>query len=553
MIQSYGSNGLFHKAALLMREMLSVGFSPSQAAMINMLKAVTDAAALEMGQQIHALLVKSRELSLEDVRLSTALIDMYVRCGSMDEAINVFDHANERNAASWTAMIAGNGMDLRIALSTALLEMYLKCGDANSARSLFDEMPERDVMCWTVMISGYSQANFFNEAFELFGQMKDLGIRPNGIMMVNLLFLCAEAGALDRGRQLHAIIDQQGIKMDVVLATALVDMYAKCGEMEEAFKAFNGANDADVCMWNALLNGMAMNGDGREAIELFSEMVAAGIKPNEITFVGLLKACSHSGLVEEGRRFFERMSIEFGLVPRVEHYGCIVDLHSRAGLLDEAHEIIRKMPVSPNVVIWGSLIAACRVHGNLKLGEIAAREILKLEPENVGYRVLLSNIYAAQGRWDEVAEVRTRVKAGGRKKAPAMSSIEVNGAIHGFVIGDASHPQAEEIHAMAAEMQRELKRAGHVTNTSVVLLNVEEEEEKASSLCFHSEKLAMAFGLISTKPRSPLRIVKNLRICEDCHAATKLLSEIYGRVIVVRDRNRYHHFSGGSCSCGDYW
>ncbi|KAK8952233.1 Pentatricopeptide repeat-containing protein [Platanthera zijinensis] len=604
MIKSYGRSGLYQESIGLMIEMLSAGVNPTEVAVINMINVLADASELEMGRQVHAVLMKKSEFIPPGVNISTALIDMYAKCGCREMARSVFDRADDRSTASWTAMIDGyarsgdlqiavelfgrmaddnvrpneitvlslisscglykkiwlgrwlhayilrHGLEMQVTLATALLDLYCRCGDNKSARALFDGMRE-DTSSWNVMISGYSQQNRFNEAFELFNQMKDLEMKPNGIAMASLLSLCADAGALDRGRSLHAFIQQRGIKMDVVLATALVDMYAKCGEMEKASILFNGTDDKDVCMWNAMLNGLAMNGCGEEAIRVFSDMNEAGIRPNGVSFVGILKACSHTGLVAEGKQFFRGMELEYGLVPRVEHYGCLVDLLGRAGLLHEAHDTIRRMPVAPNVVVWGALMAACKMHKNLNLGELVAKEILKLDDQNVGCNILLSNIYAAHGRWNDVAKVRRTVNDGGLRKDPGVSSIELNGTVHEFVMGDASHPQIREIHEMIGEMKRELKEAGHVADTSVVLLNVG-EEEKESALCFHSEKLAIAFGLISTEPRAPLRVVKNLRVCGDCHAATKILSRIYGRIITVRDRNRYHRFAEGSCSCGDY-
>lgn len=249
---------------------------------------------------------------------------------------------------------------------------------------------------------------------------------------------------------------------------------------------------------------------------------------------------------------FHRMACDFGLDPKVEHYGCMVDLLGRAGLLEAALEMVAGMPVAPNIVVWGALLAACKVHKNPEIGDVAARELLKLEPRSTGYNVLISNLYASEKRWKDVAELRTTMKDSGIRKVPGMSSTELNGVVHDFVTGDLLHPETKKIYMMVDEMQRKLKQAGHQVDTSVVLLNVD-DEEKENALNYHSEKLAMAFGLISTAPGTPLRIVKNLRVCDDCHAATKLLSKIYDRVIIVRDRNRFHRFSKGSCSCKDYW
>ncbi|CAD5196531.1 unnamed protein product [Musa acuminata subsp. malaccensis] len=606
MIRSYAWCKLFDEAIELVREMLRSGIRPSEVAIINMLNLFADVGEFTKGRPVHTYLIKNSARESPSVNATTALIDMYVKCGSISAARRVFDRMEEKSTASWAAMIAGfirsrdmgtamelliemrhnhvfpneitmlslviecgsignlelgkwlhayilrNGFKMSVALGTALVDMYCKCRDLWSAREMFDLMDGKDIAVWTAMIAGYAHTNCIKEAFDLFTQMKDANIKPNEITMVNLLSLCSEAGALDRGRWIHACIDKQGIEMNVVLTTSLVDMYAKCGDINAAYAVFTQTTDRDVCMWNAMINGLAMNGYGEETISLFMEMEKVGVRPNNVTFIGVLRACSHSGLVEEGKQFFSCMEHDYGLVPKVEHYGCMVDLLGRAGHLVEAHELIRRMPNEPNVIIWGALLAACKVHKNPKLGELAAKELLKLEPHSSGYNILLSNIYAIDRRWSEVAEVRKSMKDTGIKKMPGMTAIEVNGVVHEFVMGDASHPQSKKIQAMLSEMQEKLKRAGHVADTSGVYLNID-EEEKETVLNYHSEKLAMAFGLISTPPRTPIRIVKNLRVCDDCHAATKLLTQIYGRVIIVRDRNRFHRFCEGSCSCQDYW
>ncbi|KAL6139331.1 hypothetical protein ACLB2K_064608 [Fragaria x ananassa] len=402
------------------------------------------------------------------------------------------------------------------------------------------------------MISAYSRANQTNQASELFARMKDSGVRPNQVTMVSLISLCGEVGALDLGKWVHSYINQQRIEVDVILRTALVDMYAKCGEIDVALRLFSKAINRDSQMWNVMITGLAMHGCGKQALELFEEMQRQGVKPNDITFIGLLHACSHAGLVADGKKIFEKMVHEFGLAPKVEHYGCMVDLLGRAGKLVEAHKLIKIMPLEPNAIVWGSLLAACKTHKSPNLAEVAARQLLKLEPQNCGYNVLMSNIYAASNKWVDVAGVRKAMKDQGTKKEPGLSSIEVKGAVHDFMTGDKTHPQTRKIYEMLAEMNKKLKEAGYTPNTSVVLQNID-EEEKETALNYHSEKLAMAFGLISTAAGTPIRIVKNLRVCDDCHTATKLLSKIYSRVMIVRDRNRFHHFIDGSCSCGDYW
>ncbi|KAK6915364.1 Pentatricopeptide repeat [Dillenia turbinata] len=519
MIRSYGKSRLLDEALDLIRDMHFVQIRPSEVAMISMM--------LEEN-------VVPNEISM---------LSFVIECG--------FVRALE--FGKWIhGYLLRNGFQMSMALVTALTDMYGKCGEVENSRALFDRMEKMDVMSCSAMISAYAQANCLDQAFDLFVQMRKVGIRPNKVTMVSLLSLCAEAGALDLGKWVHAYIDRQGMEADVILYTALVDMYAKSGDVDGAHGLFIESKDRDICMWNAMMTGFAMHGYGKEALKLFSEMEEHRVKPNHITFVGVLHACSHAGLVEEGKRLFDKMINDFGLVPKVEHYGCMVDLLGRAGLLDEAYETIKGMPVKPNAIVWGALVAACKIHKNPNLGELAAKELLKIDPQNCGYNVLMSNIYAAANRWSEVAGVRKTMKDTRMKKEPGLSSIEVNGSVHEFTMGDTSHPQYGKINAMLVEMKRKLKEMGYIPNTSAVLLNVD-EEEKETALNYHSEKLAMAFGLIHTAPSTPIRVVKNLRICDDCHVVTKLLSKIYKRIIIVRDRNRFHHFKDGTCSCGNYW
>ncbi|XP_039143045.1 pentatricopeptide repeat-containing protein At4g21065-like isoform X2 [Dioscorea cayenensis subsp. rotundata] len=605
MIRSYARGRCFGEAVDLVEEMLWLGVKPSEIAMINIINLFADVRDVRAGRAMHACLLKNAFCELPGINASTALIDMYGKCGCVKVARKVFDQMSERSTASWSAMIAGyirceklgdamqlfrqmldekfypneitmlslvleyglrgvlkmgkwlhcyvlrNGFKISNSLGTALVDMYGKCGDTRSARVLFDQLNSRDTMSWIAIISGYTQAGLLDKSFDIFHQMKEARAELNEVILVNLVSLCAENGALDRGKLVHAYIEKLGIGSGVVLVTALVDMYAKCGEIDEAYTLFSDTTKRDVCMWNAMLSGLAMHGHGNEVIELFSQMQEEGVKPNDVTLIALLHACSHSGLVEKGKEFFDRMEREFRLVPKVEHYGCMVDLLGRAGQLNEAYEMVLKMPVAPNIVVWGALLAACKIHKNPKLVDEVSREVRKLDPSSSGYNVLLSNIYAIQNRWNDVAEVRKAMRDTRVKKTPGLSSVELNGLVHEFVMGDDSHPQSKDIKVMLAEMQKMLKQAGHRVDTSVVLLNID-EEEKETSLAYHSEKLALAFSLINTAPGTPIRIVKNLRVCDDCHAATKILSKIYDRVIIMRDRNRFHRFSEGACSCQDY-
>ncbi|XP_021888680.1 pentatricopeptide repeat-containing protein At1g08070, chloroplastic-like [Carica papaya] len=604
MVGGYSRNGLLDEALGIVREMQFMEVRPSEAAMISLVNLFADYGDKQMDKAMHGFAVRNVEKM--GVPLTTTLIDMYTKCGDLASAVKLFGGLSKKGLVSWTVLIAGhirckelekaiklfrrmleegihpneitilslikectsvgaselgswlhayvlrNGYCISLALTTALVDLYGKCGDTVYARKLFDRSKNKDVMIWSVMISAYAQVHSINQAISLFTKMRDSGIRPNQVTMVSLLSVCAEAGALDMGKWIHAYIDRQCVEVDLVLKTALVDMYAKCGDIDGAYRLFEEAADKDLCLWNAMFAGLGMHGCGKEALKLFVEMEKLGVRPNDITFIGLLHACSHAGLVAEGKILFERMFHRFNLVPKVEHYGCMVDLLGRARLLDEAHEVIKSMPIRPNSIVWSALLAACKVHRNSTLAEIAARKLLDMEPQHCGYNTLVSNVFAAANRWDDVAELRKVMKKFGMKKEPGLSLIEVNGSVHEFAMGDRRHSQIAKIDGMLEEMRKKLEESGYVPDTSVVLQNID-EEEKEFALNYHSEKIAMAFGLISTAPGHPIKVVKNLRVCNDCHTATKLLSKIYKRVIVVRDRKRFHHFRDGFCSCGDYW
>ncbi|KAL2319851.1 hypothetical protein Fmac_028820 [Flemingia macrophylla] len=606
MIRSYDRSGLVDEALNLLRDMHVMGVKPSEIAMVSMTHVFAQLADLKLGKAMHAYLIRNGKCGKSGVPLSTALIDMYGKCENLAYARRLFDGLYEASVISWTTMIAAyfrcnnlnegvrlfvkmlgegvlpnkitilslvkecgtqgaldlgkwlhafalrTGFPMSLVLATAFIDMYGKCGDVRSARSVFDSFKRKDLMMWSAMISAYAQNNCSDDAFDIFVHMTGCGIRPNEITMVSLLMVCAKAGSLEMGKWIHSYIDKQGIKVDMILETSLVDMYAKCGDIDAAHRLFDAATNRDVSMWNAMISGFAMHGHGEAALELFEEMEALGITPNDITFIGALHGCSHSGLLQEGKRLFHKMVHELGFVPKVEHYGCMVDLLGRAGLLDEAKELVENMPMRPNMAVLGSLLAACKLHKNIKLGEWVAKQFLSLEPQKCGYNVLMSNMYASANRWGDVADIRRGMKDEGIVKEPGVSYIEVNGSLYEFITGDGEHPNAKKIYEMVDEMREKLEVAGYTPDVSSVLLNID-NEEKETALNYHSEKLAIAYGLISTAPGVPIRIVKNLRICDDCHNATKLLSKIYEREIIVRDRNRFHHFKEGSCSCGDYW
>ncbi|KAI4316314.1 hypothetical protein L6164_024305 [Bauhinia variegata] len=444
------------------------------------------------------------------------------------------------------------GFDDDSHVRNTMIHMYCCCNEGvDSARKMFDDTPKSDSVTWSAMIGGYARLGRSAEAIGLFREMQVMGVGPDEITMVSVLSACTDLGALELGKWIESYVQRENIRRPVELCNALIDMFAKCGDVDKAIKLFRQMGERTIVSWTSVIVGLAMHGRGLEAIALFDEMIEAGVAPDDVAFIGVLSACSHSGLVEKGRHFFNSMK-KFSIVPKIEHYGCMVDLFSRAGLVKEALGFVQRMPIEPNHIIWRSIITACHARGELKLGESITKGLIRNEPMSESNYVLLSNIYAKMLRWEKKAKIREMMDMKGMKKIPGSTMIEVNNEMYEFVAGDKSHNQYKEIYEMVDEMRREMKRAGYVPTTSQVLLDID-EEDKEDALNRHSEKLAIAFALLNTPPGTTIRIVKNLRVCEDCHSATKFISKIYKRKIVVRDRNRFHHFKNGLCSCGDFW
>ncbi|XP_057493464.1 putative pentatricopeptide repeat-containing protein At5g40405 [Actinidia eriantha] len=499
-----------------------------------LVRTCTQLLARETGLGVHGAVVKHGFET--DPYVQSGLVYMYAELGLLGCARKVFDEIPEPDLVTQTAMVGA----------------CAKSGDVDFARVMFDEMPQRDPVAWNAMISGYAQCGQSREALNLFHQMQIEGVKINEVPMVSVLSACSHLGALDQGRWAHAYIERNKIPMTVTLGTSLIDMYAKCGDMDKAMEVFWGMTEKNVYTWSSAMGGLAMNGFGLECLEVFSIMKQRRVQPNEVTFVSVLRGCSVAGLVEEGRMHFDSMRNVFGLEPLFEHYGCMVDLYGRAGRLSDALDFINKMPVKPHAGAWGALLNACKIYKNTEMGELASRKIVELESKNHGAYVLLSNIYADSKNWDRVSNVRQTMKAKGVRKLPGCSVIEVNGEVHEFFVGDKSHPRYDEIEAKWEEISTRLKLSGYVADTNPVLFDIE-EEEKEDALCRHSEKVAIAFGLIGLEEGVPIRIVKNLRVCWDCHVVTLMISAIYNREIIVRDRNRFHHFKDGACSCNGYW
>ncbi|KAH9297552.1 hypothetical protein KI387_029234 [Taxus chinensis] len=534
MIAGYAQNGLVEKALDFFKQMQLAGVLPNSTTFASILLACAKIGALGQGMDIHQSIIGSGLLS--DVVVVSALIDMYVKCGEIQKACELFDKMSKRDTITWNAMIAG----------------FAKNGDLDEALKLFKEMPQQDVASWNVMIAGYTQNGLVEKALEFFKQMLMAGVQPDQFTFASILPACAKMGAFKQGMDIHQSAIESGFLSDVVVASALVDMYAKCGSTQKAREIFNKMSQRDAVSWNAMIAGYAIHGFHKDALKLFELLKHSGTYPDHVSFLCVLFACSHAGLVDDGCKYFYSMGEFYCIMPTMDHYVCMVDLLGRAGDLGEALNFIIKMPIKPPVIVWLCLLGACRSHKNIGLGISIASLLFDLDPKNAASYVLLSNIYAEVGRWDDVQKVRRLMKDGGIKKIPGCSWIEVHKMVHAFCVGDKSHPQTVEIYAMLAKLSREMMAEGYFPDSGHVLNDVE-EEEKELFLCHHSEKLAIAFGLLNTSPGTTIRVVKNLRVCVDCHTATKFISKIVAREIVVRDANRFHHFKKGQCSCRDYW
>ncbi|KAL8209377.1 hypothetical protein R6Q57_006109 [Mikania cordata] len=516
------------------------------------------------------------EMPVRDVVSWNSIISGHTRIKLFEEAINLFNEMlrakikpNESTLVTVLSACAQSGdittgeqiktwiMDHKLSsnlrLVNALIDMYSKCDELNKARSLFDSITNKNVISWNVMIGGYTHTQRYKESLDLFRTMLQSNYEANEVTFLSVLPACAHMGALDMGRWIHAYIGKNfSVSSNTSLLTSLTDMYAKCGDIEAAKAVFASVAPKSLASMNAMISGLAMHRQAHEAIELFKNMVDEGFTPDDITFVGVLSACSHVGLVTLGQQYFHSMIQDYKIPPKLQHYGCLIDLLARAGLFEEAMAMIKTMDAKPDAVIWGSLLGACMIHKNVQLGEYFASKVLELEPENSGAHMLLSNLYATDGKWNDVARIRTKFKDNGSKKIPGCTSIEVDGIVHEFLASDKTHPMSDKIYAMLEEINRLLDKYGHVSDKSLVLYDME-DELKEGVLCQHSERLAIAFGLLSTKPGTTIRIMKNLRVCENCHSATKLISKIFIREIIARDRNRFHHFMNGVCSCMDHW
>lgn len=538
-VAGYNQNGFNLEALCFFARMLrETSLIPDQFTLTSVLSSCANLGLLRTGKEIHGYIVRTETECSGQV--GNALISMYSKSGRVHVGRRVVERM-------------GAAHELSVISCTALLEGYLRIGELQLAREIFDLMKHRDVVAWTAMIVGYVQNGFNSYALELFRLMVERGPEPNNYTLAAILSVCSSLASLRLGREIHskAIRSHEGLSVSV--SNALITMYAKSGNFSLARRVFDQVYwQGETVTWTSMIIALAQHGLGEEAINLFEEMIQIGIQPDHITYVGVISACSHVGFVEEGKAYLEMMKSEHRIEPTSSHYACMIDLLARGGLLEEAWEFIRTMPVEPDAIAWGSLLSACRVHKNVDLAKVAAHKLLAIDPDNSGAYTALANVYSSCGRWRDAASIWKLMKDKGVKKEQGFSWMQIRNMVHVFGVDDALHPQREKIYEMASKIWKEIKKAGFVPDTGSVLHDIE-EELKEELLSRHSEKLAVAFGLISTPDKETLRIMKNLRVCNDCHSAIKFISKVVNREIIVRDATRFHHFRDGFCSCKDYW
>lgn len=499
------------------------------------LQACSKALAINEGVQVHTHVIK---LGFgEDLFIRNALIHLYCACSRVECSKRVFEeHVSCRDVVTWNSILAA----------------MMRDGQINVAEQMFGEIPEKDVISWSTMIKGYVQNGLLEHGLECFKEMIVRGIIPNEAIFVTVISASSQLGLLGHGQFVHSTIESLNFPLSIPVGTALIDMYAKCGCIEKSILLFNDMPRKDSWTWNVMICGLASHGHAKKALALFQNFIREGFCPTDITFIGVLNACSRAGLVCEGREYFELMVDKYGIQPEMEHYGCMVDLFSRSGLVDEAFQLIETMVIPPDPVLWATLLGACKIYGLVEIGEKIGNKLIQLDPTHDGHYVQLAGIYAKARKWEDVVRVRRLMIERNTNKVAGWSLIENKGRVHRFVAGDRAHERSSDIYKMLQSIGMRIAEAGYTPNISLVLHDIE-EEEKENAIKVHSERLALAFGILVTDIDCCIRIVKNLRICEDCHEVIKIVSKVFKREIVVRDGSRFHHFKEGKCSCLDYW
>ncbi|KAH7439870.1 hypothetical protein KP509_04G079600 [Ceratopteris richardii] len=598
MISGYTHHGLSQDALQLFRDMMQNGVLPNTVTFICVIKACAKIAAFEEGKEVHSYLY---ECGLEvDLSLGIALVDMYAKCKSLPDAVAMLTPSFMQSSVTWNALVGGytecghgdealqlfqqmlhqgvipdqvtfacilkactrleqcmsihariiDGNELDSHTGTILIDLYAKFGNTEMAKWVFDRLPNKNVVTWSTLIAGYVQNGLEHEAFDLFKQMKQVGVEPNQVTFLGIMEACASMAAVAHGKMIQAIIVENGLESNASIASALLDMYAKCGALEEAHILFNRLPSRDAVVWTTLVGGHAHHSDYQGALRYFKGMLQTGLAPDEVTLLCLLSACSHAALLDEGCLIFKSMPEIYGIFPEVEHYDCLLDLFSFAGKFDVSEDLLETIPFECNVVGWKILLGACRRHGNAGLGKRCFEQVIQHEPVNASGFALMSSTYVHTGLLEEAENLEGVRRHANAWKIPAKACIEVNNKIHSFTVGDMTHPLSDRIRGKLKSLTTSLMEEGYAPQFDSIP-SVLSTEHKRGVLCGHSERLAIAFGLLSTPEGATLRISKNFRMCNDCHIAVKLISKVEKREIMIADTYCVHYCRDGVCSCRD--
>lgn len=604
-IGGYAREGDVNRTCGLLRKMQKAqdGLKADQVTVLNVLSVFSDASELMCVKELHGYSLRRR--FGKDELLMNAFISAYARCVSLISAECVFYELESKTMSSWNALIGGllnngealkaieiylemrtsgmypdsvsitslllactqlklpnhgmqihgyvlrNGLETDLFISASLLSFYFSCGFPLLAQILFNNLENRSLVTWNAMIAGYSQSRLPSKALKVFHQLVSEGIQPDEIALVSVLGACSQLSSLSLGKEAHCFVLKHQL-MDSFLICSVIDMYAKSGSLELSQKVFNQLSDKDSASCTVMISGLAIHGYGEEANNLYLTMQKNGLKPDRFTYAGILMACKHAGLVEEGLKYFGQMRSLHSIEPELEHYACVVDMLGRAGRFADALDLVAKMPLQPDAGVWSSLLNSSMIHKEFNFGRIFAEKLLKLSPQKSETYVLVSNFFAGYGMWDHVRTLRRNMKELGLEKDVGCSWIEIEGKSSSFTASDRIHPESKLIWSMWRRLEEKISKMGYSPDIGSVLHELK-EEEKLEILRGHSEKLALSFALLKTAKDTSVRIFKNLRICQDCHNAIKLVSKVTCREIIVRDNKLFHHFKEGFCSCGDYW
>ncbi|KAL1207066.1 putative pentatricopeptide repeat-containing protein [Cardamine amara subsp. amara] len=605
-VTCYVENGYFEESLELLSLMGMAGFMPNNYTFAMALKASIGLGAFDFAKGVHGRILKTCYES--DIHVGAGLLELYTQLGDMSDALKVFNEVPKNDVIPWSFMIARFGQngfcneavdlfirmrqafvvpneftftsilnvcavgkcsglgkqihglvikvgsDIDVYVANVLIDVYAKCEEMDNAVKLFAELSSKNEVSWNTIIVGYVNLDEGEEALSMFREALRNQVSVTEVTCSSALKGCASLASMELGVQVHGLAIKTSNAEKKTVNNSLIDMYAKCGDIKVAQSVFNEMETKDVVSWNALILGYSMHGLTREALRIFDIMKDSDCKPNGLTFVGVLSGCSNAGLIDQGEDCFESMIHDHGIEPSLEHYTCMVRLLGRSGQVEKAMKLIEGIPYEPTVKMWRTMLSASIDQNNEEFTKRSAEEILKINPKDEATFVLLSNMYAGAKQWTNVASIRRSMKEKGVKKEPGLSWIEHQGDVHYFSVGMLSnHPDVKLINGMLEWLNMKATRAGYVPDRNAVLLDMD-DEEKDKRLWVHSERLALAYGLVRMpSSRNRILIIKNLRICSDCHSAMKVISSIVQREFVIRDMNRFHHFHAGICSCGDYW